>query len=540
MKKRIWGTLDDYLPPFQGSSMVGRGFANHNFIRALFEYSSFDEYHFFLNNLSQRKLFLTHHAEVLKSLGVTDRVKLFYRTELARAMTNHDYTVFHQSDHLTHFSALCHFRNLHGAFPVTAFIHSISYPDILLKLQDMCWAGLQAGDAIICSSTCGREVLQNYWGQIRQERQLNAPPLRLELLPFGFDARAFAGLEKESARRELALPLNDTVALCLGRFSEFDKMDLFPLLQAFQQVHRPNWRLVLAGAVNQPDYLSMVKVWIKALGLQDSVTIVTDLSEGDKLKLYRAADFFISPSDNLQETFGLTLVEALAAGLPLIVSDFNGYRDIVTDELALKIPTRWAPMDVFSDTSSMPFIDKAMAHRYLAQSVQVDIDAMALAMKRLYTDPGLRQEMGQAARQRFEACYDYQRIIKRIEALWIDLSDNFKSHPTPKAGKPLYPDYFHAFGHYFTDHLSTDACVTCTDYALALLESQQHHPLLTDMEQLVDTDTVAKIMDFTRTPKSIADIMNNCCTDKENLLYQILWMLKHGLLRLSPNPPHRK
>jgi len=542
MKKKIWGSLDDYLPPLQGSSMVGRGFANYNFIKALFEYSSFDEYHFFLNNRSHKEEFLAHHQAMLTALGITDRVKLFYRTDLAQAMACHDYTVFHQSDPVTHFGGLCHFRNLHGNFPVTAFIHSISYPDILLKLQDLCWSGPHAQDAIICSSTCGREVIQNYLAQIQEERNLPIPPLTLEVLPFGFDASALAGLNKETSRRELGLPLNDTVALCLGRFSEFDKMDLFPLLQAFQQIHHPGHaqRLVLAGAVNQPDYLKMLRLWIKALGLQDSITILTDLSEQDKCRLYRAADFFVSPSDNLQETFGLTLVEALAAGLPLVMSDFNGYRDIGTDEVALKVPTHWASLEAFSESSPMAFIDKAIVHRYMAQSVQVDIDAMAAAMKRLYADPDLCQKMGQAARQRFEACYDYQRIIQRIEGLWTELKANFKAHTAASNAKPLYPDYFRSFGHYFTDHLIPDTWVERTDYAQMLLASKQHQPLLTDMEQFIDTDTVQTIMNVTETPKPISALMNNCSTGTKSPFYQVMWMLKHGLLRLNPGPANSK
>lgn len=535
MKKRIWGSLDDYLPLTQGSSMVGRGFANYNFIKALWEFSSFDEFHFFLNNLSHKKTFLEHHEELLTTLGVADRVKLFYRTDLARALASNAYTVFHQSDHLTHFGALCHFRNLHGVFPVTAFIHSISYPEGLLKLQDLCWGGPQAGDAIICSSRCGREVLQNYWADIQRERHLETPPLRLEVLPFGFDARPFAGLEKGAARQALGLPPDDTLALCLGRFSEFDKMDLFPLLQAFQRIPdlEPGWRLVLGGAVNQPDYLNMVRLWVKALGLQDNVSILTDLSEQDKAKLYRAADFFISPSDNLQETFGLTLVEALAAGLPLIVSDFDGYRDIATDNVALKVPARWAPAELFSESSPIALIDKAIVHRYLAQSVQVDIDALALALRRLYTDANLCYTMGQAARRRFEACYDYKKVMERIEALWTDLSLKFKPHPGAKLRKPLYPDYLAAFGHYFTEHLGPDTRVKRTNYARALLESQQQHPLLTDMEQVIDTDTVQRIIDFTKIPRSLGEILIHPNLEPGDLRYQVMWMLKHGLLRLT-------
>jgi hypothetical protein len=57
------------------------------------------------------------------------------------------------------------------------------------------------------------------------------------------------------------------------------------------------------------------------------------------------------------------------------------------------------------------------------------------------------------------------------------------------------------------------------------------------MEQLIDIDSVNKIIRFTETPKPINDIMRNCGTDKKSPFYQVMWMLKHGLLRVSPGPP---
>ena len=48
-------------------------------------------------------------------------------------------------------------------------------------------------------------------------------------------------------------------------------------------------------------------------------------------QVWHAADVFVSPSDNIQETFGLAVVEAMASGLPVVASDWDGYRDLVDD-----------------------------------------------------------------------------------------------------------------------------------------------------------------------------------------------------------------
>ena len=66
------------------------------------------------------------------------------------------------------------------------------------------------------------------------------------------------------------------------------------------------------------------------------------VSEQVKHQALAAADVAVSLVDNPQETFGLAVAEAMA-GVPLVVSDWNGYRDLVRDGLdGFRIPTRWA------------------------------------------------------------------------------------------------------------------------------------------------------------------------------------------------------
>jgi hypothetical protein len=53
----------------------------------------------------------------------------------------------------------------------------------------------------------------------------------------------------------------------------------------------------------------MMELWIRAPGIREAVQIRMDLSEKEKFPLFKAADFFILPNANLQETFGITLKE---------------------------------------------------------------------------------------------------------------------------------------------------------------------------------------------------------------------------------------
>ncbi|MCD6305114.1 MAG: glycosyltransferase family 4 protein [Deltaproteobacteria bacterium] len=540
MNRRIWASLDDYLPPSKVEKLVGKGVANYNFLEALLRYGHFDEYHFFLVNQAHKKAFEAAHADLFRQVKAGSCVKVFYRSQLPDAVRAYDYTVFHQTDHIVHFNSLCHFRNRAGSFPVTSFIHSISYPSMMLHLQEMSFGGVTSQDAVICSSDAGRRVLRDWFQQIEEMRHIPPPDVRMEVIPFGFDSTSFDRVGRKEARARMGLSENEVIALCFGRFSEYDKMDLFPLLQAFHKVHgkgRP-WRLILAGAAHHPEYVSMVDLWIKALGLQGSTVLKTDISDSDKAVLFKAADFFVSPSDNLQETFGLTLVEALAAGLPLIVSDFSGYREIARPEVARLIPTRWSPLELFSTMEFGPLADEASLHRYMAQSVCVDIDRLAQAMAELFSYPGGCRQMGTLARKRFETCYDYRLIIERLEDLWLRMKRDFVRDARPACRQPLFPNYFRSFSHYFTGHVRSHDRVRKTDFAEALLTAGQDYPLLPGMDQAVNRERVRGIALFASEPRSVDEIIGRMGSRGGKIHYQIMWMLKHGLLETVEEQNH--
>jgi glycosyltransferase involved in cell wall biosynthesis len=301
MGKRIWASLDDFVPPLSGQPFLGRTMANFYFFSALMKYGTFDEYHFFLSNAAHCTMFLKYHAPIFEVLGVQERVRVFDRLRIQEAVTKHDYTVFHQSDHITLFNKLCRFRNSIGAgFPVTGFIHSISYQQYMASYLEMLEIGATPGDALICSSGSGKQVLESCFDRLAANLAVATNRLQMPVVPLGIDEDGEVPL-KETARDHLKLSRDEVIALVFGRFSDVDKMDIFPLIQAFQQAvghDEVRWRLVLAGSVHSRVYLKMLEVWIDALGVKDRVTILTEPTETEKQHLYGAADFFVSLSDN--------------------------------------------------------------------------------------------------------------------------------------------------------------------------------------------------------------------------------------------------
>jgi glycosyltransferase involved in cell wall biosynthesis len=136
-------------------------------------------------------------------------------------------------------------------------------------------------------------------------------------LPNSIDLKPYHNLPKKGGFKEkYSLDDSTKILLFLGRIHEIKGLDL--LLQAFSEVVKclRGLKLVIAG----PDdgYLSRLRLFVKQLGIEDSVLFLGPLYEKDKLQAYVDADVFVLPSKS--ESFGNVVLEALACGTPVIVT----------------------------------------------------------------------------------------------------------------------------------------------------------------------------------------------------------------------------
>ena len=125
------------------------------------------------------------------------------------------------------------------------------------------------------------------------------------------------------------------------------------------------------------------------------------LLDGENLALgeraWAAADIFVSMADNHQETFGLTPVEAMACGLPVIASDWNGYRDTVRHgETGWLVPSHQPAQGMSRELARYAL----GGHDYdsfvgrLMQEVVIDPAALVVALERLIGDPAAAAPAG--------------------------------------------------------------------------------------------------------------------------------------------------
>jgi glycosyltransferase involved in cell wall biosynthesis len=119
--------------------------------------------------------------------------------------------------------------------------------------------------------------------------------------------------------------------LFLGRLHPKKGLDL--LLRAFARMTDPDLHLVLAGPACSEAYEHELRA-LAQVCLPDSVTFTGMLAGNLKLGAFAAAEVFILPSH--QENFGLAVIEALACGLPVLISDqVNIWREIQEDGAGL-------------------------------------------------------------------------------------------------------------------------------------------------------------------------------------------------------------
>jgi glycosyltransferase involved in cell wall biosynthesis len=175
------------------------------------------------------------------------------------------------------------------------------------------WAFRQA--TLICVS--------HYTAQIAQRL---LPQIKTIVVNNGVDGQRFAAIAAQ--RTPNATPL----ILTTGGIKQ--RKGTLPLVQALAQVREeiPTVRGVIVGSHYESAYTAQVQTAIQDLRLQETVILTGRISDAALLDYYRQATVFVMPALNVDwmfEGFGLVLLEASAAGLPVIGTTDNGAADAV-------------------------------------------------------------------------------------------------------------------------------------------------------------------------------------------------------------------
>jgi glycosyltransferase involved in cell wall biosynthesis len=212
--------------------------------------------------------------------------------------------------------------------------------------------------------------------------EIGLDPDKIRVVPNGVDIAAIdAARPGPEVRRELGLPQEAPVIGLVGRLDHWGKghKELFDAVASLKERY-PIRALIVGGGRREDE----IKQLAADLGLAEQVHFLG--SRRDVPDLLRAMDIFVLPS--YSEGVSLALLEAMAAGLPVIASVVGGLPEVVRHgENGLLIPPR-------------------------------DVDALAAALERLLADPEYAQHLGETARREAREKFSLERLGREVNEIY--------------------------------------------------------------------------------------------------------------------------
>jgi phosphatidylinositol alpha-mannosyltransferase len=207
-------------------------------------------------------------------------------------------------------------------------------------------------------------------------------PGEYRIIPNGVDLEAFASAQPLEELRDGTLNI-----LFVGRFEE--RKGLIHLLKAYHRLRkrRVDARLLVIGAGPK---LREYRRFVGLRGIRD-VEWLGRVSDEDKVRYFASTDIYCAPNTG-QESFGIVLLEAMAAGVPIVASDIHGFKRVVERNIQGLLVEPRNPR------------------------------ALAAALYSLARDPDLRHEMGEAGRRRAPE-FSWDRVTEQIVDFYYETRD---------------------------------------------------------------------------------------------------------------------
>ncbi len=204
----------------------------------------------------------------------------------------------------------------------------------------------------------------------------------LEIIPSAVDLERFRpGLDPGGLRRDLRLD-GRRILVFTGRLVPHKGVDV--ILQALRELPREVALVVIGAGPTLPGLIGLSR----RIGVEDRVRFCARVTDDDLPRYLALGDAFVFPSQNRLEGFGLAVAEAMASGLPVVIADVPGVREVIEDGR-----------------------EGLLAEPLLAGD-------LAEKIGRILADPALAQAMGAAGRRRAEERYAVATVARQLIRLY--------------------------------------------------------------------------------------------------------------------------
>jgi glycosyltransferase involved in cell wall biosynthesis len=247
---------------------------------------------------------------------------------------------------------------------------------------------LAAADRIIAQCPSEADELERLYG---------AMPDQIRVVPSGVDLDRFFSIPRDLARAELGLPRDEHLLVYVGRL--LPRKDVANIVEAMPRIKREvdHVRLVVVGGETEEPRLEAEPEMRRLMalasdrGVEEGVTFV-GRKRSDRLRwYYSAADVFVSTP--WYEPYGLTPLEAMACGTPVVCAAVGGIPYTVADgRTGFLVPPR-------------------------------DPEALADRVVRTLTDESLRRRFADAARRRAEDVFSWHNVVRETALVYQELLD---------------------------------------------------------------------------------------------------------------------
>lgn len=369
-----------------------------------------------------------------------------------------------------------------GCCSLLGIVHTLSSRTIQKQIGDYLCSPLREWDALICTSSASQIVVKKFLERQESWLQQKLGAANIELpdlpvIPLGITSKDWQPSPtkqeaQKKARYHLNLNQNSLIVLMTGRLDLLTKYNPESALRCLNNIKinsSKNLEVIIYGEAPNED---MLRRWQEG-ALQVAPNLPIHWIPGrnvDQSRLVRwAADIFLSLSDNFQETFGITPLEAMASELPCIVTDWNGYCDTVLTASESREPTGFRIRTTFVEglgneeacaliTDSM---DYSIALGRMAQGIAFDVEELEACILKLAHSESLRLWMGGNGLKRAKTIYNWKTIIKTWEDLSKKLDERryraIADQRDLAAQMPHWmPNYSDSFGSFATSIISKE------------------------------------------------------------------------------------
>lgn len=414
------------------------------------------------------------------------------------------------------------------AFPISVFAE---WP---LAADGWSWLAvamlqLEACDSFLVQSHAAAEMLSKAMDSTAQWlRRKGASGFRrpqVVVVPPCVDTSVFGPGDRKQAREAFGLRGDRLVVLCplsigAGRRGALDSV----LVLVDEIASRcPEITLLLAGTDGR-GFSSGMDALARELNSRGQLVVEADVADHRRPLLYAASDLYLSPDDGIVPRCDLTVLEAMASGLPVVTSGPHASAGIIESGVSgYLVPSRYSEVA----TVMMGWLGAgSWAPQFLADRTIVDMRSLREALDALISRPELRAAVGQRARTVVATKYSLAPAAKVVADTWTEQRSQWvaMAGQQPSAVPIDYAGVLNVSG---CDPLTQQAMVDISDVGRACAGDELRGASLPGAPPLLESAAAGLLSRISEGPKSIGDAVSIA----GSLGFEaVIWLLKRGYL----------